>query len=100
MLNFENCDKAIFDGAPPYDIPVIRPEDIEIHKLQWVPFNYAKTAKLLTKSETSKIKSAREKTVREKPDYQLGIGLPWGNAQERRTARMNRLATRVQKRKR
>lgn len=45
MLNFENCNRSIFEGVPPYDIPVIRPENIEIHKLQWIPFNYAKTAK-------------------------------------------------------
>lgn len=44
MLNFENCDKAVFDGVPPYGIPEIRAENVEIHKLQWIPFNYAKTA--------------------------------------------------------
>ena len=45
MLNFENCDKMIFVGAPPYGIPEIQPENINIRHLEWIPFNYAKTAK-------------------------------------------------------
>ena len=46
MLNFENLDKAIYPGAGKYDIPEIDPEtDIPIHKLEWIPFNYAKSCK-------------------------------------------------------
>lgn len=28
MLNFENCDKMIFSGAPPYGIPEIQAENM------------------------------------------------------------------------
>ena len=45
MLNFENCDKAIFRGVGPYEIPQIQPENIKIQNLEWIPFNYAKTTK-------------------------------------------------------
>lgn len=46
MLNFENCDKMIFQGIGPYNIPQIMPETgLHIDKLEWIPFNYAKTAK-------------------------------------------------------
>lgn len=46
MLNFENCDKMLFHGVGPYGIPVIQPETgLQIDELEWIPFNYAKTAK-------------------------------------------------------
>ena len=45
MLNFENCDKMRFPGVPPYGIPEIAPEHIDVRHLEWIPFNYAKTAK-------------------------------------------------------
>ena len=34
-----------FAGVPPYGIPEIYPEHIDIRHLEWIPFNYAKTAK-------------------------------------------------------
>ena len=45
MIKMENLDKALFYGAPPYNIPEIFPENLEIHRFEWIPFNYAKTAK-------------------------------------------------------
>ena len=45
MLKFENMDQARFAGIPPYGIPEIQPENIDIRHLEWIPFNYAKTAK-------------------------------------------------------
>lgn len=45
MIKLENLDKALFYGAPPYNIPEILPENLEIHRFEWIPFNYAKTAK-------------------------------------------------------
>ena len=44
MVNFENLDKMQFPGIPPYGIPEIKPENIDIRHLEWIPFNYAKTA--------------------------------------------------------
>lgn len=44
MLNFENCEKALFTGVGPYEIPQIQPETVRIDKLQWIPYNYAATA--------------------------------------------------------
>lgn len=34
-----------FPGVPPYGIPEIAPEHIDVRHLEWIPFNYAKTAK-------------------------------------------------------
>ena len=45
MLNFENLNKMIFLGVFPYGIPEIQPEHVDIRRLEWIPFNYAKTAK-------------------------------------------------------
>lgn len=45
MTNFENCEKMMFAGIPPYGIPEIQPEHINIRHIEWIPFNYAKTAK-------------------------------------------------------
>lgn len=44
MINFENLDKFQFFGIQPYGIPEIMPENINIRMLEWIPFNYAKTA--------------------------------------------------------
>lgn len=37
--DYENLQRAIFDGAGPYDIPVIAPDDPEVDN--WIGFNYA-----------------------------------------------------------
>ena len=39
--NWENQQKAIFDGVGEYDIPVIEPE--QYHHVEWIPFNKAKS---------------------------------------------------------
>lgn len=39
----ENTDEVIFDGVGKYDIPTIEPEPFE--PCEFIPFNYAKTAK-------------------------------------------------------
>ena len=36
----------------------------------------------------------------QKPDYEMGIGTPWGNSDQRRAARVSRLAGRVARRRR
>ena len=35
-----------------------------------------------------------------KPDYELGVGVPWGNKENRKAARASRLAGRAQRRRR
>ena len=45
MLNFENLDKFQFSGCPPYGIPIIEPTTANVSRLEWIPFNYALTAK-------------------------------------------------------
>ena len=45
-LPMENTEKMIFSGVGKYGIPEIKPEtDIRIDKLEWIPVNYALTAK-------------------------------------------------------
>lgn len=42
----ENTERMVFPGVGKYDIPSIQPEtNIRIDKLEWIPFNYALTAK-------------------------------------------------------
>lgn len=46
ILPMENTEKMIFPGVGKYGIPEIKPEtDIRIDKLEWIPFNYALSAK-------------------------------------------------------
>jgi len=46
ILPMENTEKMIFPGVGKYGIPAIKPEtDIRIDKLEWIPVNYALTAK-------------------------------------------------------
>ena len=46
VLPMENTEKTIFPGVGKYGIPEIKPEtDIRIDKLEWIPVNYALTAK-------------------------------------------------------
>lgn len=44
MLNFENLDKAVFEGFGTYQIPRIPPVQ-NIPTADFIPFNYAKTCK-------------------------------------------------------
>lgn len=45
MVNFENLEKYRFSILNRYGIPELMPENIDIHKIEWIPFNYAKTCK-------------------------------------------------------
>lgn len=46
ILPMENTEKMIFPGEGRFHIPIIKPEtDIRIDKLEWIPVNYALTAK-------------------------------------------------------
>lgn len=46
MSALENFEKVVFPGSGRYQIPQLEPEtEIQIHKLKWIPFNYAKTCK-------------------------------------------------------
>ena len=38
--DYENLNKAIFDGVGEYDIPVIEPDSPQVDN--WISFNYAK----------------------------------------------------------
>lgn len=44
-------------------------------------------------------KKAREDRWNSGVDYELGYGVPWGNREYRKTARLSRLASRVQRRR-
>ena len=39
--NYENLNKAMFEGVPPYGIPQIQPVQCEVDN--WIGFNYART---------------------------------------------------------
>ena len=52
-----------------------------------------------TAKQTAERDEARRKERENRPDYEVGYGTPWGNREYRRTARMNKINTRAQKRK-
>lgn len=43
IRNYENINKAVYDGAGQFDIPQIKPTQCDIK--EWVGFNYAKSCK-------------------------------------------------------
>ena len=47
--------------------------------------------------ELKAIRDAYREEQRNKPDYEMGIGTPWGNKDNRRAARQSRLAGRIAK---
>ena len=57
-------------------------------------------ARPISKTEMSKIKAERNKERAAKPDYEMGIGVPWGNKANREAARKSRLVGRISKRPR
>ena len=50
-------------------------------------------------SELRTMREARREAERNKPDYEMGIGTPWGNKDNRRAARASRLAGRIARRR-
>lgn len=61
--------------------------------------NNGASVTLVTPSEMKKKREAFAKELDNKPGYELGTGVPWGNAAYRRTARMNRINTRTSRRR-
>lgn len=58
------------------------------------------TVKTYTKKQLAAHDEARWKEIANKPDYELGGGVPWGNKENRKAARASRLAGRAQRRRR
>lgn len=56
------------------------------------------TVETYTPEETEARDKARREAQKNKPDYELGYGVPWGNREYRKTARESRLASRAQRR--
>ncbi len=54
-------------------------------------------AEFLSKKQVDDIR--KERNSRKSVDYELGGGVPWGNADNRRAARRNRITTRQQRKK-
>lgn len=57
------------------------------------------SVKTYTSSELKDRDERRKKERENRPDYELGVGVPWGNAEYRRAARKNRIITKTQRRK-
>lgn len=57
------------------------------------------SVKTYTSSDLKDRDEKRRKERENRPDYELGVGVPWGNAEYRKTARRNRISTRAQRRK-
>ena len=58
------------------------------------------TVEAYTKKQLAAHDEARWKEIANKPDYELGVGVPWGNKENRKAARVSRLAGRAQTRRR
>lgn len=61
--------------------------------------NKGASVSLVTPTEMKKKRDAFAKEQASKPDYELGMGVPWGNADYRRIARMHRINTKISRRK-
>lgn len=48
--------------------------------------------------EAKRREKRRGEARRMRPDYELGVGVPWGNAEYRRSARRSRVASKVMRR--
>lgn len=57
-------------------------------------------ARPISKTEMSKIKTERNKERAAKTDYEMGVGVQWGNKNNREAARKSRLEGRISKRPR
>ena len=56
--------------------------------------------KSLSDTDIKKMRASRAEERAKKPDYELGGGVPWGNKDQRRAARMSRLTGRAMSKKR
>lgn len=56
-----------------------------------------KNVEIISAKQYKKLADARSKERENKPDYEMGIGTQWGNKNNRRAARMSRLASRRKK---
>lgn len=61
--------------------------------------NNGASVEIFTKSQLESLEKKANEERRNKPDYQLGYGVPWGNREYRKVARRNRLTTRMMRRK-
>lgn len=59
------------------------------------------TVESFTESQLKKIDEARSqrREAQRGVDYELGLGVPWGNRENRRRARLNRIADRAMRRR-
>lgn len=55
------------------------------------------SVKTYTSSDLKERDEKRKKELENKPDYELGYGVPWGNREYRKTARINRINSRRRK---
>ena len=61
--------------------------------------NSGVTFERITGEELSAMQAAYREERANRPDYELGVGVPWGNREYRQGARRNRLSNRSQKRR-
>lgn len=52
-----------------------------------------------TQSQLNERDKKRKDSRANRPDYELGIGVPWGNKEYRKTARRNRINTRISRKR-
>lgn len=53
----------------------------------------------LNQKQLKKIRNDRQKRKSRSADYELGAGVPWGNVENRRAARRQRMTARAQRRR-
>lgn len=87
ILPMENTEKMIFPSVGKYGIPAIKPEtDIRIDKLEWIPVNYALTAKDKAMSESQK------RTQFERMDRVVDKAVSFTSAYDKKQSAQNRLS--------
>ena len=99
-ITIQQKNGIAYDVSDLADIPSKIGKGINANELMQRAKKNGRTVKILSPKEMSDRVENRRKERENKPDYEHGIGTPWGNKNNRKAARQQRLTTRVQRRAR
>lgn len=90
-------DRVMDERGLPRDVQGIRYSDL-YNRMVTNQANSGVTFERITGEELSAMQAAHREERANRPDYEFGIGTPWGNSENRRAARVSRRIGRGQRR--
>lgn len=90
-------DRVMDERGLPRDVQGIRYSDL-YNRMVSNQANSGVTFERITGEELSAMQAAHREERANRPDYEFGIGTPWGNSENRRAARVSRRIGRGQRR--